>query len=147
MNDEEQVQGRGQSGIGKTRNEREMEKKRRPSPTQVPDEGPRLSNSYIGMMAGVALIFDLLSGSLGLIAPGVGDIASDLFIDPFGIIVMTFMFKIKGVKFQKGNKMTALIIPFVFKFIPLFSIFPDFTVDVLWVSRLDRKAEAAGDEE
>lgn len=100
---------------------------------------PILSYVDIGMMLGVAFIFDVVNGILSLI-PIIGNAIIAVTVFPLATLYLYFAYKKRGIEFKNTKTLVKFWGSLCIGFIPVLSIFPEYMLNVILIS-LEKKAE------
>lgn len=99
----------------------------------------KLSFIDIGLMSGIALIFDISDGLLSLI-PAVGNVIVAVTITPVAALTLYLMYKRKGIEFKSTKTLIKFWGSLGISLIPIISILPNYVLNVVLVT-LEKKVE------
>lgn len=92
----------------------------------------RLDSVDIGKLLVVALFFDLISGIMSLI-PFIGEVVKGVTTFPLATLTLYTMYKNRGIEFKDGKMLARFWGSILLKFIPIISILPEYTLNVVLV--------------
>ncbi len=98
------------------------------------EQKTKLDRSDIGLLIGVALLFDLIGGVISLVdlvAPPIGELINGVTTFPLATFTLYLMYKKRGIEFKDGKVLVRFWGSLLIGFIPLIAILPEYTLNVI----------------
>ncbi len=100
-----------------------------------------ITNTYMAGMISMALVFDLITGIINL--TGIGTVLTGIF-SPIPIAFLYYFYRKKGINFKSTKVLVRFWGTILLKLIPVLNIVPEYTLNVLLVTSIERIERKTG---